>query len=482
MELNGFPDELLSHIIRCFYRPEAPKQGYNPFRPDDLLNARLVCRKWNALATKYAFRTVTLVPWRGGFKAWRGMLDSGSIKAAARRVVIYSSPADCRGEHFEKQWHNDEYPAFTDAISEIERLSLIDELYLRFTSQCHGIRNRRNYYYAEFEGVSDRINTLEAVFKAIKHRASKPNQTKIRSLTIENLQNLPLPELTSSELFQSVTKDLRQLHLHVTQEYNERGPDYDIYFAELVQFEPYMHKHWLSPLADQLTSLSLYFDECWGTMPGTFNGHGLVFPQLKTLNLGSYAISHDDHMDWVLAQTSLQSLRLDRCFIVSHIRTEADKVVEWNISTADWEKLPMGAFAFTRSTDAVYHYPGTWESVFDKIRTRLPNLVDFQFHIAKWRGAVGFDDPSPLPTELSPRRYIVFDIGLCPSRWIEANNISGEMRFGNNDPSTFDDSGPPLPSGARYVVKLKLNRSKETEEGDGRALEELSNATLQRRW
>ncbi|KAK7427357.1 hypothetical protein QQZ08_006126 [Neonectria magnoliae] len=245
MELNHFPEELLSHIIRYFYRPEAPKQ-------------------WYEQTGQRTFLTHALLRGR---------------------------------THFEEQWHNDEYTAFTDAISGIQRLALIDELCLRFTSQCHGIRDRGNYYYKEFENVSDRINTLEAVFKAIKNRASKPSQTKIRSLTIENLQNLPLPEFTSSELFKSVTKDLSQLHLHVTEEYNEHRRDHDIYFVELVQFEPYMHKHWLSPLADQLTSLSLYFDEYWGTMPGTFNGDGLVFSQLKTLNLGAYASSRDDHMD-----------------------------------------------------------------------------------------------------------------------------------------------------------------------------------------
>ncbi|KPM42234.1 hypothetical protein AK830_g4335 [Neonectria ditissima] len=476
MELDDFPEELLSHILRCLYRPE-DAETYDEDEPDGLLNTRLVCRKWNVLATAFVFRTVSLIPSEGGFKAWHAMLDSQIIRAVARRVVINSSRADFTDEESEEQSDeddddDDENSKFRNALSRIGSLALIDKICLRFTPQCYGVQTEDRWAYEDYESIGERENTLEAVFKAIKNRASKPDNSKIRSLTIENLQNIPLPDFTSSELFKSVTNDLDQLHLKVSQEYNEHGPDRDIYLIELQQFEPYMHKHWLSPMADQLTSLSLYFTECWGTMPAIFKGYGLVFPQLKTLNPGNFTISHDDHLDWVLAQTSLKSLRLDRCFIVSHIRTDTDMLAEWNTDTEGWERLPMGAYGFNFDNDAAFYYPGTWESVFDKIRTGLPNLVDFQFHLNDWGDAVGFNDPSPLPAELSFLRYITFDRGLLPSRWIEARSYNGDMGFGDNDPS----------GSGNLLEQCKLNRSEETREGDERALQALVEATLQRRW
>lgn len=483
MELNELPEELLSQILDCLRLNKWSGRPIedNPGQLRDLLNARLVCRKWNSLATKHAFRTIFLAPTEKGFKAWAGLLSSTPVTSAARRVVIYSSSFSAQDkDYYEwKGWDDDTFSEFTDAMSRIRDLDLIDEICLRFTSKCAGVAADDDHYWGnDVEDISTRENTLKALFEAIKERAGKPNTSKIRSLTIKHLQNVPLPDFTSSELFKSVTKDLDQLHLEVAEEYNEGGPDHDIYCIELVQFEPYMQRHWLSPLADQLTSLTLNFGECWGTIPGTFNGHGLVFPQLKTLTLGSYAISHHDHLDWVVAQSSLKSLRLDWCFIVSFIRTEATKLVEWNVPTHDWERLPHGAFGFDFSDDAVYRFPGTWESMFDKIRTGLPNLVDFQFHINR-SGPVSFDNPRPLPTKLSQGRYIVFDIGLCPSRWIEANYDTGELSFGNHCGSRWRRIGPEEENECQF--KHEMNRAKLTEEGDTRAFDALLKATYERR-
>ncbi|KAF7542457.1 hypothetical protein G7Z17_g11555 [Cylindrodendrum hubeiense] len=475
MELDELPEEVLSHILGALSQIENAEEpySYNPKELGGIFNARLVCRRWNGLATKHAFRTIHLIPTEHGLEAWVGLLSSTQIRSAARRLVVYSSPLAVRekGTDDWHGWEDGKCPAFTDAISQIGDLALIDEICLRFSSICQGIEAGLNWWDNDCEHMLDRKSTLKAVFEAIKDRASRPDTSKIHSVTIRHLQNAPLPDFTSSELFKSIAKDIDQLHLQVAEEYNEDGPDGDIYCIELVKFEPYMHNHWLSPLADHLTSLSLYFGECWGTMPGTFDGRGLFFPQLKTLSLGSYAISHHDHLDWVLAQSSLKTLRLDRCFILSYISTEADKVEEWNLQTHDWERLPVGAFGFELAEDAVYRFMGTWESMFDKIRTGLPNLIDFQFQIHHW-GTVGFDNPNPLATELSNGRYIAFDIGLCPSRWIEPSEYTGELDFGDGvlSSDTSETNGGE-----------SMNRGKITEEGDRRAFEELLKAVSQRR-
>lgn len=72
----------------------------------------------------------------------------------------------------------------------------------------------------------------------------------------------------------------------------------------------YLHEHWLAPFSKQLKSLSISFPDCWGPLPGYFDGEGLVFSQLEQLTLGRYCLVHSDSLDWVLAQKSLKSLRL----------------------------------------------------------------------------------------------------------------------------------------------------------------------------
>ena len=474
MGINQLSPELLTLIIHHIGYPLTPSGKRLPAQ-SHLFNARLVCRRWNEAIIPNVFNTATLSPTEEGFRLWKKMLDDETIRSVVRRVVIRSTPSNLREDRPWSVWgpweEEGEYPEFTAAISRILEIPHLQEVCLRFSSRCLGIE-KDSSYDDDVEVMASRLHTLKAVFDAVRHRAGRNPPTNVHSLTIKNLQNLAILDFTSSPLFKSVAKGLDELHLQVTHEYNEHGPDHDIYCIELVEFEPYMHEHWLLPLASQLTTLTLSFRECWGVMPGVFDGHGLVFPRLKTLNLGYYTIAHHNQFDWVLAQTSLKHLRLDRCFIASHLRTEKDKVREWQIPTGDWEKLPSGAFGFYFESDAVYRFSGTWKTIFDNVRTRLPNLMDFRFHIHEWK-SIGFLKPQELHAKLSPLRYITFDIGLCPTRWIEAQEPDGEMEFGNNDPSIFDpDAGEN-----KYKIVCSLNRSKETEEEDFEALQALLEAT-----
>ena len=168
-------------------------------------------------------------------------------------------------------------------------------------------------YWVTTERPHTRVNTLKAVFGAIRQRAAKnPGGASIRSLTFENLQNMPIPEFTESELYRDVMKDVDRLHVLVAEEYTEGGPDGDIYCIERQQYEPYLQGSLLPPLASQLVNLTLAFNEGWGIMPGYFDGRGLVFPRLKTLTLRNFMIGYHNHLDWVLAQKTLTTLRLDQ--------------------------------------------------------------------------------------------------------------------------------------------------------------------------
>ncbi|KAH6889647.1 hypothetical protein B0T10DRAFT_404285 [Thelonectria olida] len=441
MAFQNVPEELLDAIISRL-------SGH------DLLTARLVCHRWKVLASKDLFHTISLVPTDKGFDKWYHCVNDEGPRSLARRLVIYTTIGEGNSlAQYYDAWYDvkksrdrrEEDPERLDPISSFADFPQVDQLCLVFSSVCLG-ELTDDFTAWHIELMEARKSLLEDVFEAIKTRYERPNTSKIRHLTIQNLQNVPLPEFTSSELFRSVTEHLEQLDLQVIVEHNEDDPDSDIHWLERRTFEPYMHEAWLAPLSDQLTSLSLSFDEHWGTMPGTFTGHGLVFPHLKTLKLGRYSISHYDHLDWVLAQPSLRTLIFEHCRVVSHVWERVEVIEIWEVATRDWFRLSPDIFDGFHK-DAPYHFPGTWEFMFDKIRLGLPHLIDFQFQIA-WSG-----------------RYVAYQGETMPTRWIWGRE-NGDKEFGD---------------GIGFETERKmLNRAKETDEGDSRALEELREATRRR--
>lgn len=90
----------------------------------------------------------------------------------------------------------------------------------------------------------------------------------------------------------------------------------------------------------------------------------------------------------------------------------------------------------------LYHFPGTWEDVFDKMRRRLPKLKEFAFEIP-WAS-----------------RYIAFEAGRWPTPWTWADG-KGNMQYGD---------------GMGIKGRDVVNRARETDRGDVRALDELRTA------
>lgn len=483
MELENIPTEVLSLILgQLPYINE-----YETFDFADLRNARLVCRKWNTLASEHLFRTIPLLhnPHDKAFTSWNAAVDSQTVKQLARVAEIHSGPHHGRYTDMQEDrdlddwdsWDVDEWKEFQQAISRLADLPNLNEVYVRFSCKCQGDESTaENMNWAwgdgDVEKPSTRLNTLRHVFRAMK--AHKARYGTIRTLSIENLANHPVPELVSSDDFHSFVKDITTLRLRVAEEFNEEGPDHDLEFIERRTFEPFLQSQFLPLFADQLTSLHLGFNDFWGTVPGNFDGSGLHFPVLKHLHLYQFAISHNDHFDWVLRQTSLERLHLNRCVIVSYLAIYDEATQKWGVKTHDWRKCPPWAFGFGRQ---VYGYDGTWEIFFDKIRTSLTHLVDFR--MARW-----LDPPEPFVNPdprsgLSAGRYVCFDMGTC-GPWDEGDPYSkprGYFSFGDNDPTPTPNPG----HGNWRLPLVKLNRAKETEKGDFRAWEKLMQSTRERR-
>lgn len=229
-----------------------------------------------------------------------------------------------------------------------------------------------------------------------------------------------------------------------------------------------MQEAMLAPIAQNLTTLSLKFDEAWGTAPGQFNGRGLLFPRLESLTLEKFVIGHHDHFDWVYAQKTLKSLHLKEVRILSHFVIDEPNIQEWGIRTDDWKSWPHGAFGYEDHDPRVFTFAGTWETVLDSIRAGLPNLVDFRLDDLMYPG---------IEDGLSFARYIAFNQGILPSPWIEAD-YDGEL-------SEFPEVWPEdeLDDDRKKQVAIEdatLNPATNNERGDKRALDELLKAVKQR--
>ncbi|CAH0050375.1 unnamed protein product [Clonostachys solani] len=419
------------------------------------LMARSVCQRWNMLAVPHAFRKIILRPTKKSYKAWGALLENARIKDAVREIIIYSHIND-----EDEGLTNEIMEEFTITLQKVHDLHHMEKITVKFSPLCCGPESLV-YDMISNESYKKRVNVFEDVFNAIQTRSHQPGRTSIRSLVVENMQNAPIPTFTSSSLFKSVAEDLEELHLHIVQEHNEFRPEWELQATELVTFEPWLQNSWLMPMAN-LRSLSLCIDEFWGTAPGTFNGRGLAFPHLKSLKLKYFNISHYNHFDWVLNQTTLESLRLDSCTIATALRF-GEGIDLWSPEMHDWEPGPEGKFG--SDYGEVFFFPGTWEFIFEKIRTRLPNLVDFEFlpgprYIQELNSVREFHNPTQQTTVLYGSRYSVF----CESSGWEDPTCFGHMDFCDMEPSD----------------QAMLDRHKPTEEGDQRALEELLDATQRR--
>ncbi|KAK4160670.1 hypothetical protein QBC43DRAFT_325042 [Cladorrhinum sp. PSN259] len=511
-------------------------------RPGDhLRSARLVCRQWNELAVKHLFREVSLLHCRhvirtqmeteqflqrredpggrsGGrrynFKMWNAMASSETVRKAARGVNIYSGPHHYRidrevaGNEYDSEmafrhretwrsWELGSWKEFEDAISRISDLPGLKEVSVWFSKFvfCKGTMAQLEIedgqmdiwdHWPDCELISTRFYTLREVFKAMAlHKAR--NSNPIKSLSIRNLANAPFPELLSpgSPLL-TIAKDITKLRLDMTHEpistfpSGNTAPEWTrgINETERRDFEPFLQKRFLSHFVDSLTWLHLSFRHAWGVAPGTFDGRGLAFPNLRTLSLHNFQIAHHDHFDWVLNQTSLENLYLDHCAIVVLIHLADDQVKRWGVNTEDWDKYPAGAWGF--GTGRVYRFLGTWETLFDHMITYLPCLVDFRMAYTDWRSAPRdcFELPDP-GCPLSPMRYDILSLVMGERAWNETRNRrddNGDIMMGDNNKGphtrTQDDWYPPMP---------KPNRARETKLGDASSWNHLHQVIQERR-
>lgn len=434
MLLNELPNEIFHLIIQQLDQTE-------------LRQVRLVNKAWSSVATKSLFNAITMTPTIKGLELWNGVMRHDKLRCFPTKATINSCPipdwepwnyTGRSPEHLlmDAWWptpEEDEYAGFYKAIGDVGRIPNLNGAVLRFTGNC--VANEEDSFTTGVETVEYRLSILETFFAKLQNRVKKQKFSPVESLTIHNLQNMPLPDFTYSADFRQVLSSVDRLHLQICEEYNEHGPDNDINCEERRTFMPYLVDHWLMPVAAQLRTLTLFFPDCWGPLPGYFDGSSLDFPVLQTLNLGRYCLAHDDSFDWVLRQKSLRTLRMYACAIASYFRLTTEDVSEWEVRTHDWTKVPDGSFGMESGDDEIYHYPGVWSKVLASIPSHLSQLENFRFQWDErgiWNPTSFFDRPDLLGVKLSTQRYTAFDIGILPSQWVDAES-SGELAIAESE-------------------------------------------------
>lgn len=108
--------------------------------------------------------------------------------------------------------------------------------------------------------------------------------------------------------------------------------------------------------------------------------------------------------------------------IASYLRLYGDNMAAWRMPTDDWVALPE------QDDEGEFAYAGRWSACFDRLADGLPKLVDFRFdqgdsyregeYGVGYRGACG--------VRVFPKRYVVFDNGILPTHWPEAED-DGEL-------------------------------------------------------
>ena len=427
---------------------------------DTLKSLRLVNKSLDEHARRKMFEQVILAPDENAIARFEGIANNETLSLIPRHALIQTR--EDLDEHEQDGDPIDEMDDFWDALTLLAKFPRLNSLHVAFTKNCVGTENEDSMYIEANEPIAHRVQMLEWIFQAIKDRMNVEGASRIRSLTLQNLQNAPIDAFTGSELFSTVMQQLDELHIGLIQEYNEHGPDHDYTCIELQTFPAHLCSKWLKPVAPNLRALSLYSaTENWGCFPGYFDPSGISFPKLETLSLGYYTIAHDDQLDWILAQhKSLTKLVLHNCMIASLIRIDKTNMAQWKPSTHDWEKLPPR----THDWADEFRYRGTWSYFFDKIAEGLPNLKEFCFRQVDVHPRWGSEEKEyGVGNRLEhggavvfPERYIAFNNGILPTHWPEAEK-SGELRdYLDGD----DESEDP-------------NFHKEFLEGDRRSLERL---------
>ncbi|KAF4549250.1 Hypothetical protein D9617_22g065950 [Elsinoe fawcettii] len=459
MSLDSLSGELVDMIVRR-----------SPFK--DLCNIRLACSRLNHAATRRLFGELILKPTEESIQRWKAVAHDERLQTIPKSVTIWSYPdVDVRAHDDEADDSIVDEDDFFDAIGDLPTFCQVESVNLRSTADVCG--NEEELWNDLFESNAYRLSTLKTIFTAVeKHNSSEGCKT-VRDLTFRNLQNMPVPSLTTSACFKTVIQSLEGLHIQSTYEYNDAGPDHDLYKEERNKFHKHLLQDWIKPTSSHLKRLSLYDRTNWGLLPGYFPAENLRLPQLEELSLGYYTIARNNQIDWLFECKSLKKLNLHNVQVLSHAELGTESIQAWSVDTSQWQRVadpehPDVDFQQGDVHGSQHFECGTaWTSIFDRIADDLPNLeeINIQYTDGWEPSTYDIEGRHGLSLDFSIKRYVGFWEGILPNPW----------------PEVEDRHNGEEPDGSIEWCSSKINPHKEYLEEDKKAFDRMCEVVRQRR-
>jgi hypothetical protein len=383
------------------------------------------------LSTEALFHTIALFPGEESSTKFAHVLENSNLNPLVRKVIFEtSSSADKkRDSESEKEIDKD----FVGALCTVGQFSNLCEVELRFSAECalHDKGSAFDKYVQE--SVSFRTRILEELFKALNN----PNHPtlKLDGLVINNLQDHT--PIYDNDDFVAVRSRLKKLALNIATETNEYSPERDIDMAAIHKmFNDDLLEHWLKPLQDQLTHLTIYCDAYWGVWPRC-DLRTVHFPQLKSLTLGNFSIVHDWQVDWILSHGStLEELHFDDCPITIALRLfpEQCRANFPELMTDTDDRDPEDLREYIKDDVSL-----RWHDVLPRFQARLPHLKSFVMGRGNWDWGLHFLERHELGSKMGLYRYNIFTAGSGPSSWNDFEDYDGERVFEGWEEIKFPD-------------------------------------------
>ncbi|MCJ1294837.1 hypothetical protein MMC34_006396 [Xylographa carneopallida] len=254
---------------------------------------------------------------------------------------------------------------------------------------------------------------LSKVFESIA--ASDSSASRLKSLSINYLQEVNDPVLTTSSTFLAIIKNLEVLKLSIMRIPNHFDDGVEIYDLESFVFLEQLPSVWLRPAAHRLTTLSLYRPGYWGWWPKA-DFRDVYLSSLRVLALGNFTFAHEIHIQWLLKHGgTLEELYLNDCRLVCS--SEAPGPMD-SLGSPTKEGI-TSANAFIE----ICGYSSRWFNHFARFKRSLSKSRVFQMGIFDMghavRDAKGLLDYAE-KFDCQRRhlcRYVAFDTTTVPNWW-----------------------------------------------------------------
>ncbi|KAF3940475.1 hypothetical protein ABW19_dt0205773 [Dactylella cylindrospora] len=388
-----------------------------------LRDLRLVHPIFLQEATRRLFSTCYIRNCEEGAARFNSVCDAPEVAKFVKTVALkaYDEPDTGGGQH-EAEF----YPAVKTAYLRSAELSNLSGLELLFSPVCDMDSEGRGWAEPA-ESVRFRTEVLHLLLRLYD---SLPSPAKIRSLSIQCIQNYVESEILESASFKYLISSLSALSLYIVSSSNSAEPENDIWFYEVHEFARDLPKIWLAPSASTVRELTLFFDRYHGFEP-KLDLREVHFPCLQKLALGNHIFWRDWQIDWITSHaSSLENLYMDDCAILFAARNRGIVDQEGYMShDQDTRRIEWRSFNYQT-------YSRRWHEVFNRFAIELPGLREFRFGSGigtdedTYVGA--FNDCNMLAISLPHKRYLLFDIGIGPSQYIDATSAAAWETSGTN--------------------------------------------------